>query len=130
MSARGTERAEVGLETVISYVLIAGVLLSLLLEVAGVLLYYLTAHSLAISESPALRVQGHDFFSYLWGLLRGGLGGSAAVQLMTAGIVVLLLTPFLRVVFSVLFFAWERNYKFVLITLFVLVVLTVSLTLH
>jgi hypothetical protein len=48
----------------------------------------------------------------------------------TPGIVILLLTPYLRVVFSVLYFSFEKDYKYALITLFVLIVLTLSLTLH
>jgi uncharacterized membrane protein len=123
-------RNEMGLETVISYLLIVGVLVSLLLEITGAALYYGTYHNLAISSSDAFKLQGRDFFSFIYKLVSGGVSGGVSIQLITAGIVVLLLTPFLRVVFSMLFFAWEKNYKFTLITLFVLVVLTISLTLH
>jgi uncharacterized membrane protein len=119
-----------GLEAVISYILIVGVIVSVALEITGLVIFYRTFHNFAFSESGVFKIQGHDFFGYILGLLRGGFTGGAAVQFMTAGIVVLLLTPFLRVVFSMGFFARERDYKFVIITLFVLVVLTVSLTLH
>ncbi len=129
MSMPDTHRVEHSLERFISYLLIVGVIVSVLLEIAGVALYYTTYHTLAISSDPAFKIQGHDFFSYLAGLL-GGSAGGPPVQLMTWGIMVLLLTPYLRVVLSVLFFGWEKNWKFVVITLFVLVVLTISLTLH
>ncbi len=49
---------------------------------------------------------------------------------MTAGVIVLMLTPYLRVVLSAAYFAWEKDAKYVLITLFVLIVLTLSLVLH
>ena len=129
MNASNAEKNESRLESVISYVLIAGVIISLTLEVIGLALYLHTYHTSAISYASAFKIQGHDFFSFLWGLPTGSHGG-AAISLMVAGIAVLLLTPYLRVLLSVLFFGAERNYKFVFITLFVLIVLTVSLTLH
>jgi uncharacterized membrane protein len=49
---------------------------------------------------------------------------------MTLGIAVLILTPYSRVLLSVLYFFWERDFKFCLITLFVLVILTLSLAAH
>jgi uncharacterized membrane protein len=49
---------------------------------------------------------------------------------MTLGITTLILTPFARVVASVLYFVWKRNIKYTLITIFVLTVLTISLALH
>jgi len=52
------------------------------------------------------------------------------VFLMTLGIATLILTPFVRVIASALYFAWKRDTRYVLITAFVLVALTVSLALH
>jgi len=54
----------------------------------------------------------------------------SAILFMTAGIMVLILTPYIRVIASVIYFGWEKNFKYVLITLFVLVVVTLSLALH
>lgn len=119
-----------GLERVISYILIVGVIVSLLLEVAGIILYYRSYGSWGVLLDRAVRIQGHDFFSFLFDLIRGAHTEGIALRLMTAGIAVLILTPFIRVVFSVFYFAWEKNSKYVLITLFVLLVLTLSLTLH
>ena len=130
MSDKKQNAGLLAMEAVISYILIVGVTVSLVLEVTGLTIFYRTYHNFAFSESAAFRIQGHDFFGYVVQLLRWGFTGGAAVQFMTAGIVVLLLTPFLRVVFSVGFFARERDLKFVVITLFVLIVLTLSLTLH
>jgi uncharacterized membrane protein len=119
-----------GLETAISYLLIAGVLSSMILEIVGVILFYHTYGTPVLQYGNTFIIQGHDFFSFISEVVRGKLPGGVAIQLMTAGILVLMLTPFLRVVFSMVYFAWEKNYKFVLITLFVLVVLTISLTFH
>lgn len=130
MSIKNKDTGLLMMESVISYILIVGVIISVVLEITGLVFFYRTYHNFDFSESGLFKIQGHDFFGYILGLLRGGFTGGTAVQFMTAGIVVLLLTPFLRVVFSVGFFARERDYKFVFITLFVLVVLTISLTLH
>lgn len=130
MSIKNEEKSLLTMEAVISYILIVGVILSLVLEVTGLIFFYRTYHNFNFSESGLFKIQGHDFFGYIAGLLRGGFTGGTTVQFMTAGIIVLLLTPFLRVVFSAGYFARERNYKFVVITVFVLVVLTISLTLH
>jgi uncharacterized membrane protein len=123
-------KGEVGLEIVISYLLIAGVVASVILEIIGVALFYHTYKTLSIQYGGNIIIQGHDFFSFINAVVRGRLAGGAAIQLMTAGILVLLLTPFLRVLFSMFYFFWENNYKYVVITLFVLLVLTISLTIH
>jgi len=49
---------------------------------------------------------------------------------MTAGLVILILTPFLRVILSVFYFALKKDFKYVIITVFVLLALTISLLLH
>jgi uncharacterized membrane protein len=122
-------KMEFSLERVISNLLLIGVIASLLLEISGIILYYRTYHTLAVSFDAIFNLQGHNFFSYLLGLLNGGSSG-AAIKLMTLGVIALVLTPFFRVVLSVLFFAWGRNLRYVFITIFVLVVLTFSLTKH
>lgn len=121
---------EWGLEAAISYLLITGVIISLVLEMTGMILYYRTYGNLAILFDRAVMLSGHDFFSFLYELFFTNSGPGAAIWFMTAGIALLILTPFLRVVVSVFYFGWEKNFKYVVITLFVLVVLTLSLSLH
>jgi uncharacterized membrane protein len=41
-----------------------------------------------------------------------------------------LLTPYVRVILSAVFFTREKNFKYMMITIFVLIILTISLTLH
>ncbi len=118
------------LETWISYVLIAGVTISLMLEAAGIILFLRAAHSAAISEQPGVFVHGHDFFTFLGGLLTEHAAGTPGLRLMILGIAVLILTPYVRAVMSVVYFAAEKNIKYFFITLFVLIVLTVSLLFH
>ena len=117
------------LETAISYLLISGVVISLLLEIAGVTLYLHGHGNLVISHDQGVFIQGRDFFSFIYQLW-GNNAGNTAILLMIAGIVVLILTPFIRIIVSVVYFGREKNWKYVFITLFVLLVITLSLTLH
>jgi uncharacterized membrane protein len=114
-------------EHAIGYVLITGVAISLVLEVIGISIYYLSYGHFRILEGKTVFIHGRNFFYSLLELVRGGLPHQKGLLLMSLGVAVLVLTPYVRVVLSVLHFAQERNVKYVLITLFVLTLLTVSL---
>lgn len=116
-------------EKVIGYILIVGVVISLVLEIVGVALLYTSSGSLAISRDPAVYIKGQDFFNFVWRHIEKR-AQEPAFFLMTLGIIVLILTPFIRVIASVAYFAWHRNLKYVFITLFVLIIVTISLALH
>ncbi len=111
----------------IGYVLITGVVISLLVEAIGILLYYLSYRHFNISSERTLFIQGRNFFDFMIELFKGDYAGKRAIFLMSVGVVILILTPYVRVLMSVLYFAWEKNTKYILITLFVLVLLTISL---
>ncbi len=130
MKTRGLGSGDSKLETGISYLLIGGVTVSLLLEIIGVILLYRSYGSLAISQDASVFIRGSDFFTFVFQEIRGGYMQGGALQFMTAGIIVLILTPYIRLIASVLYFGWEKNIKYMLITLFVLVVVTLSLALH
>jgi uncharacterized membrane protein len=131
MKLNSTVDRESRLETIISYLLIVGVIVSLCLEVTGIVLFSSLYHNLNIMpDNKSLFIQGRDFFTFLYTIARGEGMDNQAILFMTLGVAVLILTPYVRVVASFIYFAWERNYKYVLITAFVLVILTVSLTLH
>ncbi len=117
------------LEGLISYVLIAGVVISLLLEAAGLLLFYRSSGSLAISHESRVILRADDFFALL-GRLFSGQSAGRSLRLMTLGIAVLILTPYARAVLSVIYFASVRNFKYLAVTLFVLIILTASLLVH
>lgn len=123
-------RGESKLETSISYLLIGGVIISLILEVIGIFIFYHSYGNLAISEDAGIFIQGHDFFSFIYREFTGRHMQGNAIFFMTAGIIVLILTPYARLVASAIYFGWEKNTKYVLITLFVLIVVTLSLALH
>jgi uncharacterized membrane protein len=117
------------LETTISYLLIIGVMASLVTEVAGMILMYLSYKQLLISSDPGFIIRGRDFFTFVYNQFTNN-NETAAVRLMTLGIVFLMLTPYLRVIISAFYFSLRKNVKYVLITLFVLILLTVSLATH
>jgi uncharacterized membrane protein len=121
---------ELKFEKIISYLLLGGIIISILLEVIGVALLYHSSGNLNISHEPGVYIKGHDFFSFIYQQFQNIRTIKPAILFMTMGIVVLILTPYMRVIASFLFFSWQRNYKYILITLFVLVVVTLSLTLH
>lgn len=121
---------ETKLETGVSYVLITGVVVSFILEVTGMVLYYKAFHSMAIERGSTISFQGSDFFAFLRSVLLKPSTQSPSVRLMILGIAVLILTPYARAILSVAYFAVTRNVKYVVITLFVLVILTISLMMH
>ena len=115
MSGRHDLQARTRLVNVtVHWVLVAGLAVAAVLMLAG-LAVVLTAHHVvphdALRLAPALRraVRMH------------GDG------LLTLGLLMLILTPFLRVVGTALVFAWERDWRYVSITLLVLAVMIASL---
>jgi uncharacterized membrane protein len=117
------------LDTLISYILAAGVLVSLAVEAAG-LGYYASTESLEVDFTSRWQTSGNDFFAYAWGTLLTLEQGVTPLTLIALGIVLLMITPYLRVLASVVYFAIARNSKYALISLFVLTVLTISLKTH
>ncbi|MDA4128631.1 MAG: DUF1634 domain-containing protein [Thaumarchaeota archaeon] len=115
------------LETVIGFILLGGVVVSLVVEGLGLLDYVITLGSLNIVFSPEWQTGGKDFFVYTWSVLASLPRGVTPVSLIGLGVILLMITPYLRVLASLIYFGVEKNLKYVLITAFVLVVLTASL---
>jgi uncharacterized membrane protein len=125
------DRREGDLDIAISYVLIIGVLASVVIEAYGIIRYYLSYGNLNIAFNSGLSMKGTDFFSYAAKLGQQLTAGMLTPeQILGLGIVVLMVTPYLRVIASVVYFGWVKNRKYLFITLFVLIVLTVSLLNH
>jgi len=70
------------------------------------------------------------FFAFVVEKVQNLFVSENALAFMTMGIIVLVLTPYIRAITSAVYFGWERNWKYLAITLFVLFVLTLSLALH
>jgi uncharacterized membrane protein len=114
----------------IAALFLIGVTVGVLLEVIGMVLHFLSSGQFGISFDAPFYIHAKNlglFALDIWGMEKGR---SIDIFIMTLGILVLILTPYLRVVISIVYFAWERDYKYVLLTLFVLVVLSLSLALH
>lgn len=118
------------LETIISYILIVGVVISFVALSIGLLIFWRAHDSWAIVQNQSAFIRGENFFSFLVDNLRGSVPMPAGVRIMTLGVALLILTPYVRTVLSVIYFAAEKNYKYFVITIFVLAVLTWSLAVH
>lgn len=117
-------------EKAISYLLIIGVSISILFEIIGLSLFYYYFRHLNISGIGMMFIHGKNFFSFLTELFRGEYAQNNAILFMTFGITILILTPYLRVLISIIYFAFNRNIKYTIITLFVFIILTISLIMH
>jgi uncharacterized membrane protein len=117
-----------GMDTVVGYVLLAGVLLSIALIVSGLAWHWAATGHLELTY----RIAGMNLLQFV----SSDAGQFASRPLdpqtiVSAGMAVLMLTPYVRVIASVTYFALaERNWKYVAFTTFVLGVLTYTLFLR
>jgi uncharacterized membrane protein len=113
------------MDAVVGGLLAGGVITSLALIIAG-LLWHRLSTGVATFDAP---LGGTDALRLLVGDLRLAASGRMSSRLLVSlGVAVLLFTPYLRVLASVVFFAAvERNWKYTVFTSFVLIVLTYSL---
>jgi uncharacterized membrane protein len=126
-----TVSGEERLDVTISYILIIGVVASVAVEVIGILAYYNSNLNLNVTFQPADAMRGKSFFGFTMSALQALFQGSwTPMHVLGLGIVLLMITPYVRVAASVIYFTLAKNAKYFMITLFVLVVLTLSLLLH
>ena len=118
------------LEKAISRILIAGVVMSLFLEIVGMALFYHSYGTVSISYEKGMLIHAENFFVFLIRQFAQTSGVSLPLRLMTLGIAILILTPYARAIASVVYFASRKDLKFLAITMFVLAVLTVSFLTH
>jgi len=113
------------MEGFIGYILLVGVALSLTLVVVGVGWHWITTGKLGVSYL----IKGVNLLRFLSAITRGTSSRASWPDLLVnLGIGVLMLTPYMRVLGSALFFAFAaRNWKYTVFTTFVLSVLTYSL---
>lgn len=104
-------------ELVISNVLRGGVLLSAAIIVIGVVMFYVRYALLGARDNQ---------FPHSFGAVIAGIAHGDARSVIALGLLVLLVTPLLRVAVSILAFALERDWRYVLITSIVLAVLLIS----
>ena len=109
-------------ELIISHVLRGGVLLSAAIILAGVVLLYLRAF--AAEGSEAVSAFPHTLPSVEQGLAHGD-----PLAIIVLGLLVLLATPVVRVAVSIVAFLLERDWRYVIITSLVLLILLLSFVL-
>lgn len=121
--------SEIGsrLETTIGWILVIGVVASVIFECAGLVLNYSQTRDLSLTLSPAWNVQSSNFFSFVASALPSVLTAPSAFSLVALGIVLLMLTPYARVVVSVVYYGVTKDYRYFGITLLVLTIITISL---
>jgi uncharacterized membrane protein len=118
------------LEKAISRILIAGVVMSLFLEIVGMALFYHSYGTVSLSYENRMLIHAGNFFIFLVRQFVPASDVGLPLRLMTLGIAVLILTPYARAIASVVYFASRKDLKFLAITMFVLAVLTVSFLIH
>jgi len=131
-SSRTVESAQewrqLEMDVLVGYILLCGVLLSVALIVAGLLWKYIQTGGVRLEYELA----GMNLFQFVVSEIHlAALGQIRPRLLINMGIVVLMLTPFFRVLASVVYFLVVlKNWKYTAFTLFVLLVLTGSLFLR
>ncbi len=118
------------LETIISLALVTGVLVSIVLEILGLALYYVKFGRFQDILAGGWQLEGKNFFIYVAGLILSFNSAPNPLNVVALGIVVLILTPFISIIGSVIYFGLTKNFKYLSMTAFVLTVLTLSLALH
>lgn len=116
------------MEALVAYILLGGVLSSVALIVAGLVWHWIIAGHLQLEYS----IVGMNLLQFVLADIQQLAAGVLRPRLLiNMGMAVLMLTPFLRVLASMLYFALvERNRKYTLFTGFVFSVLTYSLFLR
>jgi uncharacterized membrane protein len=123
--AGAAARPQASMDTLVGTLLLIGVAISMVLIASGLVWAFARSGHAVLHY----RIIGMNFYRFAAATGRSvARGHLTPALLVNAGIVTLMLTPFLRVFASVLYFAGvQRNAKYTLFTLFVLVVLAWSL---
>ena len=111
------------MQTVIGWVLRLGVIISMLVVVVGGAVY-LYRHGQSIADYSVFK--GVPDFVHPSNIIDGILAhrGRAVIQ---AGILLLIATPILRIIFSAIGFMLEKDRLYIAITLIVLLIITISM---
>lgn len=107
-------------ELMISHVLRGGVLLSAAVVLVGVILFYFRYFS-AAGPGVSTAAFPHTLASVSQGLMQGD-----PQAIIALGLLLLLATPVLRVAVSIVAFGLERDWRYVVITSIVLLILLIS----
>ncbi|HKU23807.1 MAG TPA: DUF1634 domain-containing protein [Terriglobales bacterium] len=122
------ESRQLEMDVLVGYILLGGVLLSMLLIIIGLVWKYVQSGGIHLDYELA----GMNLFQFVVSEVHIAILGEIRPRLLiNMGIVVLMLTPFFRVLASMVYFLVVlKNWKYTVFTSFVLLVLTGSLFLR
>lgn len=116
------------LEVLISRLLTFGVFLSIFFVSIGVGLYLMQTGGLTLALSDEWFLKGETVFDVLGNIIGKLFSWSdLSFVFMSMGILLLMLTQYIRVIMSVIYFIFIKDWKYVAITLAVFIILTLSL---
>jgi len=118
-----TENLDRSIETILGNLLRIGVIIAGSVVIIGAVLF-LVRHGLEIPSYHIFKPESFNFFDFHD--LFNGIITFQSVSIMELGILLLIATPVLRVLFSVFAFAYEKDYLYVVFTVIVLLVLIFS----
>ncbi len=114
------------LEDLISRILTFGILSSIIFLLIGVSIYSIQTREITLEEKWALK--GENLFIVLNSIMSKFTSQSdLSYTFMAIGILLLILTQYIRVIISVIYFSIMKDLKYVVITLIVLIILTLSM---
>ena len=127
-SEMGESKQEFDMDAIVGYILLVGVLLSLVLVVAALIWRWANTGTLSFDY----RITGRNLFSLIVDEMRLAAQGALRPRLLLSlGIAMLMLTPYIRVLASMVYFmAALKNWKYSVFTAVVLLTLTYSLFLR
>lgn len=123
-----SDAQQAAMDALVGYVLLGGVLLCVALTVTGVVWHWIASGHLGVEYA----IPKENLFEFIVSEIRNAFRGRFRPRLLIGlGFAVLMLTPYVRVLASFLFFAFvQHNWKYAPFTLFVFAVLTYSLFLR
>jgi uncharacterized membrane protein len=126
-SAPQEDRRVVRVEIVISWVLRIGVVTSLAVVVAGLVLMF-AQHAEPFSSTTSLQelIKPGAVFPHTLAAVSRGASRMQGEAIVAIGLLLLILTPVVRVAVSILAFLYQRDRIFTFITLTVLIILLMS----
>lgn len=112
------------IEIYISYVLRIGVTVAAAIIIAGVLVFLIRG---PVATEPtsyhAITGGGGHSVATSWTDIFSGIGHGQGLAIVRLGLLVLILTPMMRVGMTVILFAAERDHAFIVLTIIVFIVL-------
>ncbi|MDE3110162.1 MAG: DUF1634 domain-containing protein [Acidobacteriota bacterium] len=124
----GETKQQFDMDALVGYILLIGVLISLALVIAALIWRWADTRTLAFDY----RIAGMNLFQLLLNEIRLGMQGALRPRLLLSlGIAMLMLTPYIRVLASMVYFMVSlKNWKYSVFTAVVLLTLTYSLFLR